>query len=194
MRIEQTTRATIAAAIAPVFNQKGFAGTSIADIMAASGLGKGGVYNHFASKDEAALAAFDYSMTQIRDRLDGALEGKESAADRLRAMSDVFANPPVAGGCPILNTAVDCDDTHPALRDKAREAMDRWHTLVKGTVRKGIARGEFRPDIDADSFATLFVALLEGGIVLSRLHESSVHIDRVIAHLEREIQRMSASG
>jgi TetR/AcrR family transcriptional repressor of nem operon len=63
---------------------------------------------------------------------------------------------------------------------------------VKGTVRKGIARGDFRPDIDADSFATLFVALLEGGIVLSRLHESSVHIDRVVAHLEREILRMSA--
>lgn len=195
MRREQMTRAAIAAAIAPVFNRKGFAGTSMTDIMAAAGLGKGGIYNHFASKDAAALAAFDYSVAQIRSRLEAALEGRESAAERLRAMAEVFAanvsDPPVEGGCPILNAAVDCDDTHLELRDRAREAMERWHTLVKGTVRKGIARGEFRADADADSFATLFISALEGAVVLSRLHDSRAHIDRVVTCLSREIDRMS---
>jgi AcrR family transcriptional regulator len=184
----------MAAAIAPVFNRKGFAGTSMADIMAATGLGKGGVYNHFTSKNDAALAAFDHSVAQIRSRLEAALEGRESAADRLRAMADVFAanvtDPPVEGGCPILNTAVDCDDTHPELRDRALEAMDRWHTLIKGTVRKGIARGELQSNVDPNSFATLFISALEGAVVLSRLHDSRAHIDRVMSHISQVIDDM----
>lgn len=186
---------TIAAATAPLFNRQGFAGASMTDIMAATGLGKGGIYNHFRSKEELAVAAFDFSVALIRDRLDAALENKDTAADRLLAMAQVFAlhvtNPPVPGGCPLFNTAVDSDDTHPEMRDRAREALDRWHNLVRGTVRKGIARGEFRPDIDVDTFATLFIASLEGGIALSRLNGTEVHIQRVLAAMAREIRNMT---
>ncbi len=53
------TKAHIVAAAAPLFNVRGFAGTSMNDILDATGLEKGGVYRHFASKDEIAVAAFD---------------------------------------------------------------------------------------------------------------------------------------
>jgi len=190
------TKSAIAAAAAPLFNQRGFAGTSMSDIMAATGLRKGAIYNHFASKDDIALAALEHGIGLIRARLDTALEGKESARDRLNAIASVFAShvddPLIPGGCPLFNTAADGDDSHPALSEKAREALDRWHTLVKGTVRKGIARGELRAGADADAFATLFIAALEGGIVLSRMHGDDRHMRRIREALEREIDRMAA--
>ncbi len=138
MRKGERTKGKIVAQTAPLFNRKGFAGASMADIMEATGLRKGGIYNHFTTKDELALEAFDYSVARIRERLDAALEGKTLTADRLIAMAGVFAehivNPAIPGGCPLLNTAVDADDTHPRLRERARDAMERWHTLVRGTA------------------------------------------------------------
>src|SRR5260370_40421637 len=57
---EQTRRKIVAAA-APIFNQHGYAGSSLADLMAATGLKKGGIYRHFSSKEELAAVAFDYT-------------------------------------------------------------------------------------------------------------------------------------
>jgi AcrR family transcriptional regulator len=168
----------------------------MSDIMEATGLTKGGIYNHFRSKDELAAAAFSTSLERIRQRLDSSLDGIESASERLLAMMDVFASnvtdPSVAGGCPIFNTAVDADDTHPTLKALAASAMERWHSLVKGTVRKGISRGEFRSDADADSFATVFIASLEGAIVLSRIQGDHTPLNHVTAFIRREIQSLSS--
>ena len=63
---EQTRQAIIEKA-APLFNQRGFEGCSMADIMEATGLEKGGVYRHFSSKEELAAAVFRYSMQTAVD-------------------------------------------------------------------------------------------------------------------------------
>ncbi len=196
MRKGERTKEKIVAQTAPLFNRKGFAGASVADIMELTGLRKGGIYNHFATKDELALEAFDYSVARIRERLDAALEGKTLTADRLIAMAGVFAehivNPAIPGGCPLLNTAVDSDDTHPQLRQRVLDAMERWHTLVRGTVRKGIARGEIRSDVDPDSFSTLFIASLEGGVMLSKLYGDTTHMDLVVEFLSSHIRSIAS--
>ena len=49
------TKQRIVEAAAPVFNQRGYWGASMADLMAATGLEKGGIYNHFGSKEALAL-------------------------------------------------------------------------------------------------------------------------------------------
>src|SRR5208283_5028756 len=68
---EQTRREIVRKA-APLFNQKGFAGTSLADLMDATGLQKGGIYRHFSSKEELAAEAFDYAWQKaVSGRLDG---------------------------------------------------------------------------------------------------------------------------
>ena len=58
----ERTREGIVAAAAPLFNQRGYAASSMSDVMAATGLEKGGIYRHFESKDELALAAFDHTL------------------------------------------------------------------------------------------------------------------------------------
>ena len=121
------TRSRIIQQAAELFNQQGYSGSSIADVMEATGLKKGGIYNHFKSKEELALEAFDYAYSLTSKMVWQAVKQKRSAKERLQAMVsshlNYIDNPPIAGGCPLLNTAIDSDDTHPALRDRAKNAM-----------------------------------------------------------------------
>jgi TetR/AcrR family transcriptional repressor of nem operon len=187
MRDPERTREHIVRQAAGLFNRRGFAGASLADIMAATGLQKGGIYGHFRSKEELALEAFDFAVRQMGDRFAAVLEGKPNAIDRLRAIAGAFAeipeNPPVPGGCPMMNAGVENDDGNPAIRDRARTAMEGLRTLIRQTVRKGIARGEVRPDVDGDRVATVMVATLEGGVMLSQLYGDPRHARVAAEHV-----------
>ncbi|HEU0300495.1 MAG TPA: TetR/AcrR family transcriptional regulator [Longimicrobium sp.] len=189
MRSGEQTRENIIRQAAALFNQQGFAGASMSDIMQATGLQKGGIYRHFESKEALALEAFEYAVGQMAGRFTAALEGRENAVDRLHAVIDVFArlhdDPPVPGGCPMLNTAVECDDGNPALRASARTAMDGLRTLVRQTVRKGIPRGEVRADVNGDELATVLISTLEGGVALSRLYGDGLHLQRAADAMRR---------
>lgn len=109
---------------AAVFNRKGCHATSLADIMGATGLEKGGIYNHFANKDELAIEAFEHVVRKIRTALAEAVRGKRRAPDRLGAVFGVFTRIargfPVAGGCPVMNTAIETDYGNPRLSASAR--------------------------------------------------------------------------
>jgi TetR/AcrR family transcriptional regulator, transcriptional repressor for nem operon len=164
----------------------------MADVIAATGLQKGGIYGHFRSKEELALEAFDYAVRQMADRFTAALEGKADAIDRLRAIAAVFAeipeNPPVPGGCPMMNASIENDDGNPAIRDRARAAMDGLRTLIRQTVRKGSARGEVRPDVDGDRLATVMVATLEGGVMLSQMYGDPSHARAAAEHVGEHLE------
>src|SRR5215468_8728800 len=84
------TRQMILRRAAEVFNRKGYFGASMADIMQATGLEKGGIYNYFDSKDDLALEAFDYAVGLVRQELQGAIKDKRDAIDRLSAIVGVF--------------------------------------------------------------------------------------------------------
>jgi TetR/AcrR family transcriptional repressor of nem operon len=190
------TRQRIVALAAPVFNTYGYSGTSMAELTRATGLEKGGIYNHFASKEALALAAFDYAVEVIRERFAAALLGKAGAAERLRAIVDVFAdyidNPPVAGGCPILNTAVEADDTELPLRARAQVAMSDLQKLIGSTVKQGVASGELRPEADPRRVAALCTATLEGAIMLGRLYQDPAPMRYAVEHLNGYIAALAA--
>jgi AcrR family transcriptional regulator len=190
----EQTKELILARAATVFNRQGYFGARLGDIMRATGLEKGGIYNHFASKDDLALQAFDYTVGLVRQRFAQALEGKRHAADRLLGIvgvfRDIIENPPVPGGCPVLNTAVEADDTHPALRARARATMDDWYGLVHRVVAKGAERRELRPEADPDTVATVLISTLEGAIMMSKLYDDSVHIRRAVAHLSWYVEHV----
>src|SRR5215212_11073113 len=160
------TRENIIRQAATLFNQHGFTGSSMSDVMAATGLQKGGIYRHFESKEQLAVEAFDYAVSLVGRRFASALEGKTHAIDRLNAIVSVFAalstDPPVPGGCPVMNAGIENDDGNPALRERAREAMDGLRGLVARVAERGKARGEVRPDVDGETLATELVCMLEG--------------------------------
>lgn len=181
------TKANIIASAAPIFNVKGFAGASIADILDATGLEKGGLYRHFASKDELAIAAFDHAIKILEVRRMAAQAKATTALGRLRAYVDTIAasieNPPLRGGCPILNTAIDADDTHVELRKHAASAMREWQARLIEAVSDGVASGELRPDADAVATASILTSALEGAIMVTALLREPAQMKRVVAHL-----------
>lgn len=185
------TKEKILQQAAELFNQQGYAGSSISDIMRVTGLQKGGIYNHFKSKDELALEAFDFAFACIRKHFRTALKGKHHAIDRLHTILMVYRsfidNPPLKGGCPILNTAIESDDAHPALRDRVQQAMTSWRELIGQIINKGIEKGEIRPTINADEVATILIATIEGGIMMSKLYGDAIYLERAINHLTEYI-------
>src|ERR1017187_2539450 len=96
MRKGELTRERIIAQAAPIFNQRGFAGCSMQDVMEATGLEKGGLYRHFSSKEELAAEAFRYSLAQsVKIRTDD-LDEIEGTVAKLRYLVDRFVATPSA--------------------------------------------------------------------------------------------------
>jgi AcrR family transcriptional regulator len=191
----QQTRERILAHSAQLFNRQGYSGASLTDIMRETGLEKGGIYNHFASKEQLALESFDYAYELVSQRMRQALSGKFNAIERLQAMVSVFQRhveePLVAGGCPILNTAIEADDANEPLRQRAQQAMDNLRVATIGRiVQRGIERGEIRPDVDADEVASILVSLFEGALMLSNLYRNPVHMQRAAEHGLRYIETL----
>lgn len=180
-----TTKQQIIQKAAVVFNQQGYAGTSMSDIMQATGLKKGGLYNHFSSKDELALAAFDFAVGSIVEQYRTALRGKRHSISRLKAVIETFCAlvPTVKGGCPLMNMAVESDDTHPALCDRTRQAMDIWRQMLEKIINLGIKHQELQSSLDAARVTTILISTLEGALMLSQLYQDTSHIGWAKQHL-----------
>ncbi|ASC70908.1 putative HTH-type transcriptional regulator YxaF [Halomicronema hongdechloris C2206] len=191
------TRARIIQRAANLFNLQGYAGSSMADIMQATGLKKGGIYNHFASKDDLALAAFDFAVQQVSQRYREALQDTPGAIAGLKVIVGTFCTAPdqvpLQGGCPLLNTAIESDDTHSGLREKAQGAMGEWRRLIRRLVQQGLKAGELRPAVDPDTVATIVISTLEGALMMTKLYGDRVHLERGQAHLEHYIDDLRAS-
>jgi TetR/AcrR family transcriptional regulator, transcriptional repressor for nem operon len=192
MRKGERTRKMIVERAAPVFNVHGYFGASISDLIRETRIGKGGIYNHFESKEALAVEAFDFAVELVRERFRDALAGQERADERLLAIIGVFRSviddPPLPGGCPVLNTAIEADDTNPPLRDRARQVMDEWQALIIRVARKGIRIGELRPETDPEALATVVTATLEGAVMLSKLYGDAIYMRRAVDHLTAHVR------
>ncbi len=187
MQKGERTRQHILEQAAQVFILKGYHATSYSDLTAATGLEKGGIYNHFGSKDELVVEAFTYWGELVRQRAREFLRDQPHTLDRLRGVIAVYHSlidrPILSSGCFIMNLAIEADDTHPVLREKAQQAMTEWREYIVRTVQKGIERQEIRADVDADRLATLILSMMEGAIMMSKLYGDSTHIQRAAEHL-----------
>jgi TetR/AcrR family transcriptional repressor of nem operon len=181
------TRQEIIRKAARLFNQKGYSGTALSDLMRATGLEKGGIYRHFESKQELARDAFDHAWKLAMDtRFDGTQE-IPNTVDRLIQVVRNFRDRRVGlvpGGCPLLNTAIDSDHSNPQLQTKARQALSSWLDRLRSIVEEGQGRGEVRPDVDSAKLATLIASTLEGSSMVGRLQRSDEPLDLACRHLE----------
>ena len=191
----ERTRERIIAAATPLFNERGYAGASMADLMQATGLEKGGIYRHFDSKDELAIAAFDHAVELHAARIAEFVTPEETAVGRITAFAEAMASiaerPSVPGGCPLLNTAVEVDDgrdpVHAELRARARIAMKRLISFARKTLESGVASGELRPDLDAAKEAESMVAMMEGSIMLAKLYGELRYVRQAAARVREQV-------
>lgn len=181
----EQTKQRIVSEAAVLLNQRGFEGLSYSDLMASTGLRKGGIYRHFASKEDLVAAAFEYAWKgAIGQRLDN-LELIENSVDRLKQFVANFvqSRPSLPGGCPLMNAAIDSDDGNPRLRDSASRALQSWLAHLRREIKRGQRRGEIRKKVPAQSIATLLVSTLEGALMISRLQNDPKALLDAKAHL-----------
>jgi AcrR family transcriptional regulator len=191
----EKTRQFIIDKTAPIFNTKGYAGTSLNDMIAATGLTKGSIYGNFANKDEVALAAFDCNLDKVNTILRAEMEKRKTYRDKLLVYPDVYDNfshfsfP--KGGCPVLNTATESDDTHPALRQRAQDAVLGWKKSIVNLIQKGMVAKEFKNVSDPEQFAITIIAMIEGASMLSNLTGRAGYRRSVMQTVREMIGRLS---
>ena len=176
-RNPQLARQTIIEKSAPVFNTYGYAGTSMAMLIEATGFKKGGIYNHFTSKSELAQAAFQYNYALLRQNYVKITFEYDNPKDQLIAFIEAFKaftlTPTITGGCPILNQSTESDDTDEVMRQVVKAAMEDWKLLLQNILEAGKKSGAFNTTIDPSKEAYFILSTIEGAIMLGKLKRST---------------------
>ena len=88
----EKTRQYIIEKTAPIFNRKGYAGTSLTDLTEATGLTKGSIYGNFTNKEEVATEVYIYNISVLYDRLKAGIEAETTAEGKLHAFLSFYRN------------------------------------------------------------------------------------------------------
>lgn len=188
------TRQFIIEKSAPVFNGKGYAGTSMHDITESTGLTKGSIYGNFKDKEALAIAAFEYNSRCILDQIKPLVLSDRNTRDKLTAITGFYRNylyePQLREGCPLLNTAVEADDTHPVLRDLSLRSLDYLRRSFIFIMDQGKINGEIQQHIDTEHYATVFLALIEGGIMQTKLYNKSRFLIDCLNRIDQMVEEI----
>jgi len=169
----RATRARIVERAAELFAERGIAATSVDEVLAAAGAGKGQFYHYFRGRDELAAAAVGHRCAQVVAGLTQALGGVSSLAGLEQALAAFIAGFEQTGmpGCPIGSLAAEVADRNEGARRQAAAGFDAWERLLADALERMRQRGELRADTQPANLATGLLASIEGGMVLSQAHK-----------------------
>ncbi|MGJ1402822.1 TetR/AcrR family transcriptional regulator [Sphingobacterium siyangense] len=192
----EQTRQYIIEKTAPIFNKKGYFATSLSDITTATGLTKGSIYGNFKDKDDLATHVYTYQSRKISEAVNQQIIQQKTSLKKLLSFLDFykdnFKNIAASGGCPMMNAAVEADDSLSFLTPKVRRSFDLWRHRLILILEEGVASGEFKQHISAENYAITFMAMVEGGILLSKISgrgkDLAIVLDKMKEMVDREIK------
>jgi len=192
----EKTKQYIIEKTAPIFNQKGYAGTSMSDITEATGLTKGSIYGNFENKDEVAVQAFKYNLKNLQEIFKREIQKQNTYKARLLVYPNIYSGNFLKllenGGCPILNTATEADDTHPLLKRYADNAIQFWKNQIVDIINKGIQFGEFRGNnINPEVTALTIIATIEGAIMITKLSGNLSDFKKIMLSVNKIIEDLT---
>ncbi len=187
----EQTKQFIIEQTAPIFNEKGYAGTSMSDITFATKLTKGSIYGNFENKDDVALAAFDYNFNSVTLYLKEKILAAKDSIEKLLVYPVVYADflkiPFFKTGCPILNTSTEADDTHPLLKERAANALNFWKISLENHIKSGIKKGEIKANTNPVALAVVMICLIEGAIMQAKVTGRSTELKIAMDYLKKII-------
>lgn len=193
----ERTRQYIIEKTAAHFNKTGYENTSISEICGLTGLTKGSIYGNFKDKEELAAEVFLYNASNVKRIADHVFSKGGSSASQLKKWLDHYrrnwSEIISKGGCPMLNAAVEVDDSSTHLRKRVRLAFKVWKKMIREVIENGVESGEFKKKTEPEKYASLIVMLLEGGMLLSGLEKNNVDlflaIDRIEDIIDHELMK-----
>lgn len=156
------TRAFLLQIAAEEFAERGYAETTMAQLIARSGLTKGAFYFHFSSKEQLALAVIEEKQRQWIDSVLQAISAEPGAFDQLRAVAlalvKVHRDPSAFSVSRLTRDLARVA----GVSDVVRDHMRTWVGLVAGLIRGAQAEGDLPATVDADDLAAVLVATTDG--------------------------------
>jgi TetR/AcrR family transcriptional regulator, transcriptional repressor for nem operon len=179
----RASRERIVERAAELFAERGIAATSVDEVLAAAGAGKGQFYHYFRGRDELAAAAVGYRCTQVIAGLTEALGGVSSLAGLEQALAGFVAGFEQMGmpGCPIGTLSAEVAGRNEEARRQAAAGFDAWERLLADVLERIRERGELRAGADPAVLATGLLASLEGGMVLSQARQDMTSLHTAVA-------------
>ncbi|OKS86678.1 TetR/AcrR family transcriptional regulator [Mucilaginibacter polytrichastri] len=190
----EKTKQFIIEQAAPVFMTRGIAGTSVTDLMQVTKMSKGSLYVHFANKEELAVSVAAYNLELFVAKCLEAVQEFKTPKERMIGMLEFLSDPlhpPVAGGCPMMNFAMEADDTDPVILGKVAKTISDVQSFFSITVEEGIQEGQFKKTWDAKIFAIKAYAMMEGGILISRASQNIDQMGILIGLIKAEVEENS---
>ncbi|MEM7656735.1 MAG: TetR/AcrR family transcriptional regulator [Bacteroidota bacterium] len=188
------TRQEIIEKAAPLFNVYGFAGTSMKQLVEATGFQMGGIYRHFSTKKELAKAVFVYSFEELVQKnlaVQPTIGAKKQLLGFITNYRNLVIQPSIPGGCPMLNTAIEVDDTDAEFRRLVQGHFQGVLTQVDHILQEGQAQGDLQQGFDPQKEALFLIAAFEGAVMIGKLTRSAEAVfaifDQLTAHLEQMV-------
>ena len=184
----KNTSSYIISTVAPVFNKKGYIGTSLSDLSSATGLTKGAIYGNFKNKEELAVEAFKFNVREILKELSIGINKANRAIDKLYAITNFYRgyydSTKFTGGCPILNVGNDSKHTNPTLFRIVKHTAKKLEESIASILLEGIKNNEFRSGIDVSKLAKNIYSMIEGSVFMSVTHDDRSYILSMIDLIE----------
>jgi TetR/AcrR family transcriptional regulator, transcriptional repressor for nem operon len=157
-----------------LFWARGFAGTSVDDVVRATGVSRSSLYAAFPDKSALFLAALEhYLETVTRTKLERLAQGGRAAAAIKRFLIEIADERPTANapahGCLLTNTAIAVGASEETIAELVRKAFARLERALVARLDEAQRQGDLGADTDTKQFARQLVALIQGLRVMTRL-------------------------
>jgi AcrR family transcriptional regulator len=165
------TRQKIVSKSLQLFSVKGYYHTSVNDILDATGLTKGGLYGHFASKEDIWYAAYDAAVDIWKNIV---FRGIRNSTDPLRRVEKFIENDmnyylgedTFAGGCFFLNMVVELSGQSVAMSKKILAGFVRLSQLLQSWLEQAEENGLLKEGLDLKEISNFIIISLNGAAAL----------------------------
>jgi AcrR family transcriptional regulator len=172
-----------------LFSLKGFLSTSIHDIMREAKTSKGGLYNHFKSKDEIFSAVLSEARKIWRDRNLAGLDQIEKPVGKVRKLLENYRDrylrdtETFPGGCVFVTLSVELDDQNPLFSKELNEGFVRLKAMIRRLLDEGKESGELRAEVNTEAVTEMIFSGMLGASVIYGTAKSSEGLDRCVNSL-----------
>jgi TetR/AcrR family transcriptional repressor of nem operon len=177
--------------VAPIFNKKGYAGTSLSDLTDATGLTKGAIYGNFENKEDLAVQAFAYNIEKLMHKINKRLEATSSPLQKLFVLTNFYRfyadYTKDFGGCPLLNTGVDAHNNYPFLNEGVKSAILQLMSNIESIITEGKVRGEIKPYINGEKYSRQLLAMIEGAVFMTSIMQDTSYLKEMMDVIDKII-------